>query len=370
MPWRDRPEPYWVWVSEIMLQQTQVATVIPYFDRFIRRFPTLRALAGASEQEVLKAWQGLGYYTRARNLRQAARRLAAEAGGRIPAAAAELRRLPGIGDYTAAAIASIAFGEPVAAIDGNVLRVASRLWRLNDPIPGARLKAEVRARLTPLIPPDKASAFNQALMELGARICKPRHPLCTACPVRRFCEARRAGETERYPVVPAAKRPPRIRAAVAVIWKGPRVLMAQRRTNQLLGGLWEFPGGKPKAGESLERAAAREVREETGLRIRVLAPYGVVRHAYSHFSVVLTAFRCRLLAGSPRPKASQRVNWVTPAGAHRLPLPGATLKILDLIAADRARGSGGPRRRLAGLAISDKNRTGSGPRGAGTGDRP
>ena len=331
MPWRNRPAPYPVWVSEIMLQQTQVATVIPYFKRFMRRFPTVRALAVAPLRDVLKAWQGLGYYARARNLHAAARQLVHGSNGRLPKSYENLLQIPGIGAYTAAAIASIAFGEPVPAVDGNVMRVCSRLWGLTTPIQSGRAKAALFQRLSPLVPPGNASAFNQALMELGARVCKPTHPACAACPLRRTCFAFRHQRTGEFPVKTPRKRPPHYRVAVALIWKGDRVLIAQRRSHQMLGGLWEFPGGKPLSGEPLRKTVLREALEETGLRIRVQAPYGTVRHAYSHFHVTLTAFRCQYLSGRPRAHAAQRVQWVTLDQARHYPLPRATEKIIAMV---------------------------------------
>ncbi len=331
MPWRHRPTPYAVWVSEVMLQQTQVAAVIPYFRRFLRRFPSLAALARAPLGDVLKAWQGLGYYARARHLHAAARRVRQRHAGRLPRTHAALRALPGIGDYTAAAVASIAFGEPVPAVDGNVRRVGARLWAEADGGRPGAAPAALAARLRAAIPADKASSFNQALMELGALVCKPRRPRCQVCPIRRHCAAWRRHRDAVPPAIVAERRIPLVRAAVAVVWRGRRVLLAQRRPDQMLGGLWEFPGGKPRRGEWLADAARRETAEETGLRIKVGQRYGVVRHAYSHFRVQLTAFRCTAAPGRARARAAARVRWVPVDHVARYPLPRATEKILALI---------------------------------------
>ena len=331
MPWRSDPSPYNVWISEIMLQQTQVVTVIPYFDRFIRRFPSFQVLAAAELQEVLKLWEGLGYYSRARNLHRAARMIMEEYGGTPPATAGELRQLPGIGPYTAAAIASIAFGEPVPSVDGNVLRVCSRLWGIATPMRDKALADDVRARLVPLIRTVNPSHFNQAMMETGALICKPRNPHCDQCLLSRHCVAFKTNRTDELPVVEKTVKGPHYRIATGVIWKGKRILIARRRDDQMLGGLWEFPGGKRLKGEKLEQTAAREILEETGLKVRVWAPYATVKHAYSHFQITLTAYRCDWLSGRAHPKASVELKWILPAELSEYPMPRANRRIAEAI---------------------------------------
>ncbi|MEI6563772.1 MAG: A/G-specific adenine glycosylase [bacterium] len=331
MPWRSDPSPYKVWISEIMLQQTQVVTVIPYFDRFIARFPSFKALAAADLQEVLKLWEGLGYYTRARNLHHAAKAIIENHGGKPPQTAAGLRALPGIGPYTAAAIASIAFGEAVPSVDGNVLRVCSRVWGLATPLRDKALADDVRARLVPLIRTVNPSHFNQALMETGALICKPRNPHCDQCLLSRWCVAFKTHRTGELPVVERASKVPHYRIAVGVIWKKGLILIARRDEKQMLGGLWEFPGGKQKKGETLEQTAVREIKEETGLMVRIGAPYATVKHAYSHFKITMTAFRCDWLSGRASPKASVEVKWILPADLANYPLPRANRRIAEAI---------------------------------------
>ncbi len=331
MPWRSDPSAYKVWVSEIMLQQTQVVTVIPYFDRFVLRFPSFKALASADLQDVLKLWEGLGYYSRARNLHQAVRLIVGQFGGRPPETAEGLRQFPGIGAYTAAAIASIAFGEPVPSVDGNVLRVCSRLWGLDTPMRDKALADDVRARLTPLIARVNPSHFNQAMMETGALICKPRNPQCGQCLLSRDCVAFRTNRTDELPVVEKAGKVPHYRIAVGVIWKRGKILIARRGEKQMLGGLWEFPGGKLEKGETPERAAAREIREETGLTVGVGAPVATVKHTYSHFKITMTAFRCEWVSGRARPKASVELKWIAPAELTDYPMPRANRRIAEVI---------------------------------------
>lgn len=335
MPWRDHPAPYRVWLSEIMLQQTQVATVIPYFERFLARFPDLPALAAADEQAVLKLWEGLGYYSRARNLLKTARLLVAEHGGRFPETFSGLRTLPGIGDYTAAAVASIAFEEAVPVVDGNVLRVYARRHALADDITRPQTRAAVFAALQTwfgqLPPSTSFGDLNQALMELGAMVCVPRGPQCAACPWATACAARAAGTPEAYPVKRAKAAVPHYQVAVGVVWRKGKLLIAQRRPEQMLGGLWELPGGKQQPGETLAATVRRELREETGLAVAVGAELAVVRHAYSHFRITLTAFTCHCPAGRARPLGSAAIRWVRPAELAQLPFPTATRKLFPAI---------------------------------------
>jgi A/G-specific adenine glycosylase len=321
MPWRDAPTPYAVWVSEMMLQQTQVATVMPYFARFVERFPDVAALAAAGEQDVLKAWEGLGYYARARNLHRAARIVMRDLGGRIPTDAAALGRLPGIGDYASAAIASIAYGEPVPAVDGNVLRVMARLRGSAADITRPATRRAVYADLLPLIRRVNPNDFNQSLMELGALVCRPRQPRCADCPLARACVARRLGRTAELPVKSRPGPGPHHHAVAAVICRGRRVLLARRPARGLLGGLWEFPQGRCAAGEAPALAVARVARAETGLTVDAGDALPPVRHAFSHFRLTVHGFRCRaeggrLLAGAEYAE----LRWVDAAAMATLPL--------------------------------------------------
>jgi A/G-specific adenine glycosylase len=312
LPWRGVSDAYAVWVSEIMLQQTRVETVIPYYERWMARFPSLPALAAASQQDVLAVWEGLGYYSRARNLHRAAKIVLDEYGGELPADVRLLRRLPGVGRYTAAAIASIAFGLDEPALDGNIRRVLARLFNVTDDARSPQGEQHLWALAAANLPPRRAGDYNQALMDLGASICTPRTPHCAACPLAEHCQANQLGVQEERPVL--AKRPaiPHYQVTAAIITRGDHVLIARRPPNGLLGGLWEFPGGKQQDGEDLPTCLQREIMEELGVQIHVGEPYGVYKHAFTHFRITLHAFCCTLPSGEPRPIQAAEVCWVTP----------------------------------------------------------
>lgn len=308
LPWRAEPrDPYRVWLSEIMLQQTQARTVIPYFHRFTERFPTVQALAAAPLDEVLKLWEGLGYYARARNLHRAARQVVADLDGRIPDTVEGLRRLPGIGDYTAGAVASIAFGRDAPVVDGNVKRVLARVFALRDDITSPRTTAALWQLARDILPRGRAGLWNEALMELGATVCVPRAPRCPECPIRRHCQAHAQDIQDELPVRRERPQRPHKDVTAAVILKRGRVLIAQRPLGGMLGGLWEFPGGKREPGESLPECLQREIREELGIEIAVGRELARVEHAYTHFSITLYAFICRHVSG--RPRAIQVADW-------------------------------------------------------------
>ncbi len=333
LPWRGARNPYRIWVSEVMLQQTRVETAIAYYRRFLERFPTVARLAAAQPEEVLKAWEGLGYYARARNLHRAARALVERHGGRLPPEPEAFRTLPGVGDYTAAAVYSIAFGRPLAAVDGNVRRVLARLLALGLAVDSAAGGRRIRETAERLLDRDRPGDFNQALMELGALVCTPRRPACPGCPLRALCRAGRSGTAAHYPRKAPARPVPTVPVAVGVIFKDGRVLVTRRPEAGLLGGLWEFPGGKIEPGEAPLEACRRELAEETGLAVEGLEPLGIVRHAYSHLRVVIHAFRCRFAAGRVRLRSAAAHRWVSPARLGELALPQATRRLLPLLGA-------------------------------------
>jgi A/G-specific adenine glycosylase len=294
-----------------MLQQTRVEAVIPYYLAWMARFPTIQALADARLHDVLAAWEGLGYYSRARNLHRAARLLIAQHAGELPAEAPALRSLPGIGAYTAGALASIAFGKDELALDGNLRRVLARLFGVEEAVdrpPGEKLLRRLAAFH---LPPGRAGDFNQAWMDLGARVCTPKSPDCERCPFFDCCAARLLETQARLPVRTQKPSRPHYEVVAAVIRENGRVLIAQRPAEGLLGGLWEFPGGKLEPGETLTQALEREIDEELGVRVRVGERVGVYEHGYTHFRVTLHAFDCRMSAGQPAARNVQDFRWVS-----------------------------------------------------------
>jgi A/G-specific adenine glycosylase len=327
LPWRRRAAPYAVWVSEVMLQQTQVKTVIPYFNRFMARFPSPRALARARLHDVLRVWEGLGYYARARNLHSAARRLAAHHSGRLPTTSRALRRLPGIGEYSAAAIASICHGEPVPAVDGNVVRVLARFLGLRVPGGASGLRRRVRAFLLPRIPRAHPGDFNQALMELGALVCRPHDPACARCPLGRPCVARRSGRTEFYRPRRAVRTVPHRALGAGVVLRDRRVLVVRRNPDRMLGCLWDFPGGTCRPRETLPAAARRHVLAESGLRVETGARLCVITHAYSHFRITLHAFLCRPRPGQRPARRRAGVRWLRVSQLNSFPFSAAARRV-------------------------------------------
>ncbi|GBC81139.1 Adenine DNA glycosylase [bacterium HR10] len=341
VPWRQTTDPYRILVAEYMSQQTQLERVRAYYERFLQRFPTIEVLARASLHEVRKAWEGLGYYARARHLHEAARRIVREYGGCIPDDPAQLQTLPGCGPYTAAAVASLAFNRPVPVVDGNVRRVLCRLFALGEDPRRPALERQLRAFVARLIAVGGgARGVNQALMDLGALICRPRAPQCARCCWNFACRARQLASPTAFPRA-ASRTRPHYEIAVGVVWRDRagatsrhgegEVLIAQRREGGLLGGLWEFPGGKREPGESLRRCCAREIREEVGLRVRVGRKLMTIRHAYTHFRITMHVFECRPLDGSPRALGCQRVRWVRCRHLHRYPFPAANLRIVEAL---------------------------------------
>ncbi|MCC6146246.1 MAG: A/G-specific adenine glycosylase [Anaerolineaceae bacterium] len=321
LPWRERSDAYSILVSEIMLQQTRVETTIPYFQRWLERFPTLAGLAAAPEQEVLRLWEGLGYYSRARNLHRTARQVVVEYNGVIPSSAAELERLPGVGRYTAAAVASIAFGKDEAALDGNIRRVLARYFNIELSVGSPQAEKVFWGLAREHLPRGRASDYNQALMDLGATVCTPCAPRCEACPLEALCQARILGVQEARPVRRPRATIPHYIVTAAVIRRSGRVLIAQRPSTGLLGGLWEFPGGKQEPGESLVDCMTREIREELGAAVHVGVALGVYQHAYTHFRITLHAFACTLLEKQePQALHASEIRWVAPEELGDFPM--------------------------------------------------
>ena len=369
LPWRDHPDPYAVLISEFMLQQTTVTAVISYFDKWIKRYPNIEKLAEADLEEVLRQWEGLGYYSRARNLHAAAGEIVSEYGGKVPDGLADLKKLPGVGNYTAAAVASIAFGVRAPALDANNLRVWSRLLVSSDRKKIGRVFARV-------LPATRPGDFNQALMDLGSSVCTPRNPICTACPLAPWCRAFRTEVVSEYPQKKARPDTTHIEAAIGIIVRDEKILVQRRPDTGLMARLWEFPGGKigkatgggervregetgrraegegrGKSGpmentamETPEEAVVREVREETGLRIQVCEKLGVFTHSYTRFRVKLHVFICKRKGGTVH---NPTAKWVTPKELEGLAMPSVNRRIvkeleerLNAVEAEERRGKG------------------------------
>lgn len=327
LPWRETADPYRIWISEIMLQQTRVEAVIPYYNRFLAAFPDLPTLACASEDDVLRHWEGLGYYSRARNLHEAAKVVVREFGGCLPDTVEGLRRLPGIGAYTAGAVASIAFGRRAALVDGNVSRVLARLFTVTEAVDGTAGRKRLWALAEVLVPEREPGLFNQALMELGACVCVPKVPRCGGCPVRGVCGAYRAGAVALYPVRARRGAVPHKEVVCGVLERGGRVLLG-KRAEGMLRGLWEFPGGEVREGETQVGALARIVEGETGLRLREREALCVVDHAYSHFTLTLHAYVCEV-SGRARCRHHAALEWVTESGLLLRAMPRADRIVAD-----------------------------------------
>jgi A/G-specific adenine glycosylase len=330
MEWRETEDAYRIWVSEVMLQQTRVGTVTPYYRRFLSAFPDMKALAEAPLDRVLKVWEGLGYYSRARNLHKAARILVDGHGGRLPASVDALMDLPGVGKSTAGAIAAIAFRQDAPILDSNAKRVLARFHAVRADLRRPPAERDLWEYSRRMILPGRGRETALALMDLGSMVCTPRNPRCPACPLARRCESRRRGIQESIPRKPAKKILPHRDVVVAVIADREGRLLIDRRPGEgLLGGLWEFPGGKREPGETLTGALAREIREELGIGIEVLGKIGAIRHAYSHFRVTLHAYRCRKAGGRVRPGDALR--WVAPADLGNFAFPRANRKLLEIL---------------------------------------
>jgi A/G-specific adenine glycosylase len=341
LPWRRTRDPYAIWLSEVMLQQTQVSTVIPYWERFLARFPTVQALAAAPLEDVLAGWKGLGYYSRARNLHRAAQEVTAQFGGRFPPTAKALLALPGFGRYTAGAVASIAFGEEAPLVDGNVARVLSRLFVVEG-LPGDRAReALLWALAGALVKGERPGDFNQALMEHGATVCRPERPLCLLCPVREACLAYQTGRTAELPPAKVRAAPKPMTLALAVWPQGDTLLFARRAEKGLFGGLWELPAVEVAPGTPEAEAAAR-LAEALAVPLAAQALLGTVKRQLTHRTLTLHLLH---VTGPQRPSraaAFHELRWCTPAQASELGMSTAMQRALDAALARGVLPSAGP----------------------------
>ena len=306
LPWRETQDPYRIWISEVMLQQTQVKTVIPYFNRFMAAFPDIESLAKANSQAVLKLWEGLGYYRRAHHLMDAARKIVREQDGQLPTRREVFRSLPGIGDYIANAVMSIAFDQSWAVVDGNVKRVLARLFRLNDPVNRSSAHPRFQAIADHLLNRSDPSAHNQAVMELGALICAPRNPTCNTCPLADYCRAYREAVVDRYPMREKKAAIPEHAMVAGVVHKRGKILLVRRP----------------------DEACRRTVQDMAGLKVAVGEPITRVRHAYTHFKITLEVLACQWESGKVRLNGPAAFRWVRLSDLQNFPLPGAVKKVL------------------------------------------
>ncbi len=331
LPWRRTSDPYAVWVSEVMLQQTQVKTATPYYQRFLEQFPDVARLAAADERAVLKAWEGLGYYSRARNMHKASKLIAGRLAGRLPDDWSGMRGLPGVGDYIAAAVLSIAHGRTYAVVDGNVKRVLARLFRVEVPVNRPAGHNAYQALADELLDAADPGRHNQALMELGAMVCTPKQPACHQCPICRFCRALQAEAVHWYPLRAESRRIPQKHRAVGVVLKRGRLLLTRRPGHGLLAGLWEFPGGPVDDGEILTSAFAGSIAETTGLTVAVDRKVVTVRHTYTHFKLHMEVFLCHWRSGKVRLKGPTAFRWVSLGELSEFPLHKAMHKALPAL---------------------------------------
>ncbi len=367
MAWRKTRDPYKIWVSEVLLQQTRVEQALPYYKKFLRKFPSVEALAASNVNEVLKAWEGAGYYARARNLHRAANIIVEKYGGKIPANKAALAALPGFGPYTTAAVLSLAFGKDYAVLDGNVERVLCRVFAVKQEAGKAETKKWLQNKAQELLLDGKerwkrrrrhgtvsqeirgySRSFNLALMDVGATVCTPKKPDCQKCPFKSLCLAHQEGGEEAYPVRKKGRKIPHYEVAVGVIRRQGRVLILQRPFEKFLGGLWELPGGKREKEETLREACKREIREETGLKVRAGPLIARVKHAYSHFKITMYAFDCTEIRSRNANAHGERkgrqpvaralddhvqAKWVPLARVRKYAFPAANRKVFERLGA-------------------------------------
>ena len=332
LPWRRSKNPYHIWVSEVMLQQTQVATVGGYYRRFLQAFPGIETLAAADLQDVLKLWEGLGYYARAANLHRAARQIVAGGKKRVPRPPEAFGRLPGVGDYINAAVLSIAFGHPLPVVDGNVKRVLARLFLLDEPVNRPANHRVFLEKAGLLLVSKDPGTFNQAMMELGALVCKPGRPLCDQCPVASFCGAHQAGRVPEFPRHLAARKNPHHHLAVGLVKKGGRFLIVQRPATGLLAGLWEMPGGRVEKAENPADACCRAVLESVGLTVLPGPCLARVSHAYTHLTITMDLFACDFVSGRIKRNGYQAHHWIRMKDIGQYPFHRAMHKAFAALA--------------------------------------
>ncbi len=339
LPWRRSYHPYHIWISEIMGQQTQMDRVVDYFLQWCARFPDPASIARASQEEIYKVWEGLGYYSRARNIQRTAEILCRSYNCTVPDRYEDLLSLPGIGPYTAAAIMSLAFNRDYPVIDANVERVFARLFDIPTPVKEAPNRLFIEKKACRLLPSGQARFFNQALMELGALVCLPKKPRCGQCPVSRYCEALQQGTADQRPVLNKPAKSVAIVMATGLLVHSGKIFIQKRLADDVWANLWEFPGGRLQKGESGAEAVRREYREETGFKIGVVEDLGMVRHSYTIYRVTLHCFLCRLLSkdSSPTLTAAQEYRWVAWQELAGYAFPAGHRKLIERLQPEAAR---------------------------------
>lgn len=331
LPWRRSNDPYAIWISEAMLQQTRVETVIPYWERFLEVFPDVESLAQANLDDIYAVWTGLGYYSRARNLKHAAETVVAEHDGRLPETADGLRELKGIGRYTAGAIASIAFDREEPLVDGNVVRVFTRILGIREESTAKAVLDRLWEIAGELVCGPRPGDLNQALMELGATLCTPKNPNCPGCPVRPHCDAHLHGDAERLPIKKKKTKPKPMRAVAAWIERGGKILTVRRPEKGLMAGLWELPGGEIGPKDEAKDRVGGILRDAVGLEIRDVQSVGRIEHLFTHRRLEVDVFRCRAdKGGRVRRVELQAHRWIRPTALLDLAHAGPTRKALTL----------------------------------------
>ncbi len=327
LPFRSTKDPYKIWISEIMLQQTQINTAVPYYNQWVKMYPTLSHVAKAKFSKLLKIWEGLGYYARCNNFHKSSKIVMDQYNGVIPQDYKKFISLPGVGEYTAAAVLSIAFDKKIPAIDGNVKRVMSRYLGIKNITPKNynRIKNKLKSWISNQRPGD----FNQAMMDLGSIICRSTKPICIKCPIKKSCKGYLNNSPEEYPLKLLKKKTPSVIVVVALIWRKNKFYIQKRKINSMLGGLWEFPGGRIREGEFLPSALEKRVRDECGLEIIVNEKIGVIKHKYSHFSITMHGFNCQEKS-KIKPVAKDH-RWISSKQIDQFAFPKANHKLFSLI---------------------------------------
>jgi len=327
LPFRSTKDPYKIWVSEIMLQQTQMKTAIPFYERWINKLPTIESVASTDIDSLLKLWEGLGYYKRCQNFYQASKIIVEKYKGIVPSNYESFKGLPGVGDYTAGAVLSISFGIPVPAIDGNVKRVMARLYGFKHLTKyNSAIINKVISRILKNVNP---SDFNQGLMELGALVCTFESPKCFKCPISKNCKAYQSGNPVDYPKKKFTRAIPHFNVVTAIIWRGDTFYIQRRREDKMLGGLWEFPGGKVEKGETLESALLRELKEECNLNARILKKATSIEHRYSHYSITMHCYYCE--EKDDKIASITNSNWIKKNQISQYSFPKANHKIFNFL---------------------------------------